>query len=163
MAESGVSYVRLRLHNDGGTLSVVGAKEVSGPLTIPDYVSTGLIYEVLVENRRTGLGSLPAPNVRRAFTNFDQREAAFGHNETVLESYDFDVRVPKSELSADTLPRIAIQLHQVDAAPPTPLGRQALRAQLGDAATPVATLTGINLDEIEPDARAELANIVGTR
>ena len=82
MAESGVSYVRLRLHNDGGTLSVVGAKEVSGPLTIPDYVSTGLIYEVLVENRRIGLGSLPGPNVRRAAHNQgnpDAAQAAYDH------------------------------------------------------------------------------------
>jgi hypothetical protein len=162
MAESGVSYVRLRLHNEGGTLSIVGAKEVPGPLTVPDYVGTGLIYEVLAENRRIGLGSLPDPNVRRAFTNFDQKEAALGHNETVLDSYDFDVRVPKSELSAAALPRIAIQLHQVGTAPPAPLGRQALREQLGDAARPVAALEGINLDDLEPDVRAELATIVGT-
>jgi len=160
---SGVSYVRLRLHNEAGTLSIVGAKEVPGPLAVPDYVGTGLVYEVLSENRRIGLGSLPDPNVQRAFTNFDQPEAALGHNETVLDSYDFDVRVPRSELSAETLLKIAIQLHEIETAPPTPLGGQPLRAQLGDAARPLATLQGIRLHELAADAQAELTNIIGTR
>lgn len=160
LAESDLSYVRLRLHFEGGRLNIVGAREVPGPLTIPDYVGTGLVYEVLAEDRRIGLGSLPDVNVRRAFTNIDQKEAALGHNPTVLDSYDFDARVPRSELSVERLPSIVINLHQVDAAPSERLGRQALSTQLGDAAKTVASLQGINLSEIESPAQAELASIL---
>jgi len=160
VAQSGLSYVRLRLHFEGGRLNIVGAKEVPGPLTIPDYVGTGLVYEILAANRRVGLGSLPDVNVRRAFTNFDQKEAALGHNPTVLDSYDFDVRLPRSELSVNALPSIVINLHQVDFAPTERLGRQSLTTQFGDAAKTVASLSGINLGEMDSTAQAEVANIL---
>lgn len=162
MAESGVSYVRLRLHNEAGKLSIVGAKEVPGPLTVPDYVGTGLVYEVLADNRRIGLGSLPDPNGQRAFTNFDQPEAALGHNPTALKSYDFDVRVPSTELSAETLTNTSIQLHEVGAAPSERLAPQALAVQLGDAVRTLATLDSIKLNDMESSARGELASILET-
>lgn len=161
--ESGLSYVRLRLHFEVGRLRIVGAREVAGPLTIPDYVGTGLAYEVLAGDRRIGVGSLPDVNVRRAFTNIDQKEAALGHNPTVLDSYDFDVRVPRSELNAESLPSIVINLHQIDAAPSERLGRHTLSEQLGEAAKTVASLQGIRQREMESTAQAELAAILRTR
>jgi hypothetical protein len=161
--ESGLSYVRLRLHFEGGRLRIVGAREVAGPLTIPDYVGTGLAYEVLAGERRIGVGSLPDVNVRRAFTNIDQKEAALGHNPTLLDSYDFDVRVPKSELNVESLRSIVINLHQIDAAPSERLGRHTLSEQLGEAAKTIASLQGIRQREMAPNARTELASILRTR
>jgi hypothetical protein len=161
LAESPLSYVRLRLHFEGGRLSIVGVREVPGPLVVPDYVGTGLSYEVLAEGRRIGLGSLPDANSRRAFTNIDQKEAALGHNPTELDSYDFDVRVPRSELSPERLPQTQIHLHQIAAAPSAPLGPEPLRAQLPEVVKTVASLSSIDLGQVEPSARAELARILG--
>ena len=161
--ESGLSYVRLRLHFEGGRLRLVGVREVAGPLTIPDYVGTGLAYEVLAGERRIGVGSLPDLNVRRGFTNIDQAEAALGHNPTVLDSYDFDVRVPRSELNVESLPSIVINLHQIDAAPLERLGRHTLSEQLGEAAKTIASLQGIRQRDMATSARTDLDAILRTR
>jgi hypothetical protein len=77
-----------------------------------------------------------------------------------LDSYDFDVRLPRSELSVNALPSIVINLHQVDFAPTERLGRQSLTTQFGDAAKTVASLSGINLGEMDSTAQAEVANIL---
>ena len=163
LADSPLSYIRLRMHFESGALSVVGAREVPGPLTVPDYVSSGLAYEVLADNRRIGLGSLPDANQQRAFTNADREEAALGHNTTILQSYDFDVRIPRSELSVDALQSVQIHLHQINQAPSQPLGSGRLRAQMPEAVETVATLAGINLGQLQPAARTELAQILGAR
>jgi hypothetical protein len=161
LAESPLSYVRLRLHFEGGHLSIVGAREVPGPLSVPDYIGTGLAYEVVAEGRRIGLGSLPDANSRRAFTNIDQKEAALGHNPTEVDSYDFDVRVSRSELSPERIPQTQIHLHQIAAAPSVPLGPEPLRAQLPDVVNTIASLSTIDLAHMEPTARADLARILG--
>jgi len=161
LAESPLSYVRLRVHYDKGKLTIVGAREVAGPLTVPGHLSSGLTYEVLAEERRIGLGSLPDANAGRAFTNIDQEDAALGHNPRAFDSYDFDVRVPKSELAAEKLPSIHLHLHDIDPAAAGPLAPAPIRAQLGDAVKTLASLPGINVKELESTAQVELSRILG--
>jgi len=145
------------MHVDKGRLSLVGAQEVPGPLVIPDFVGSGLVYEVLAGERRIGVGALPDANVRRAFTNIDQKEAALGHNPTELESYEFVVRVPKSELAPERLASIEIHLHQVAVAQPLP--EQPLKASLRDAVRTLASLSGVDIREQSPGS-IELARIL---
>jgi hypothetical protein len=58
-------YVRVELHSANGQLSVVGASEVPGPLTIPSAVINGLAYEVLLDDQQIALGSIPDVGLRR--------------------------------------------------------------------------------------------------
>src|SRR6516164_3520482 len=52
-------YIRVEIHAANGQLSVIGASEVPGPLTIPSAVINGLAYKVLVDDQQIALGSIP--------------------------------------------------------------------------------------------------------
>jgi hypothetical protein len=157
------TYVRLQVQYDNGKLTVNDAKEVEGPLLIPDSVGSGLVYEVTLDGRRIGLGQLPDANRQRAFTNIDRPEWALGHGQREFSTFDFQVRVPSTELTSRTLPNIQIALHRLGEPPAGPVGPTPLPTQLGSAAVELATLHGVAVDQLNPAAQKTLSSILGRR
>jgi hypothetical protein len=92
-------YVRVELHSANGQLSVVGASEVPGPLTIPSAVINGLAYEVLLDDQQIALGSIPDVALRRAFANRDVPGPEGKHRFIQVPAFDFFVRIPKAHVS----------------------------------------------------------------
>src|SRR5262245_56394861 len=64
-------YLRVDVHFENGLLSIIGMKEVLGPLAVPSAVTRGYAYEVLLDDQQIALGSLPDVGLRRAFANRD--------------------------------------------------------------------------------------------
>jgi hypothetical protein len=153
-------YVRLLVRAEGATLSVVGAKDVDGPLVTSDQVGSGLVYEVTSGGRRIALEWLPDRGAERSFTNNDRPEASLGHRSASLASFEFVVRIPRSEFAADALPKVEIALHRLASPPEGPLTADPLPSQLGAAVTEVARLPGIALDALEPATQADLTRIL---
>jgi len=155
-------YIRLEIHAEGGRLSVIGVHEVAGPITIPDTVAHGYVYEALVDNRRIGLGSIPDAGVRRAFANRDVEGPQGKHRFFAETSFDFFVRIPKTELSNATLPRITIVLHQVQEAPEH-LSAEPLLIQPGVQATEAGRLSGMTLETLPATVRPSVERILRER
>jgi hypothetical protein len=86
----------------------VGIHEVAGPLTIPDAVIHGYVYEVLLGDRRVSLGSIPDVGGRRAFANADVPGPEGKHRFFPQAAFDFFVRIPKAELRSEMLPQMHI-------------------------------------------------------
>jgi hypothetical protein len=158
----GQGYVRLHVRYENGALTILDAKEVDGPLIVPDTLGSGFAYEVTVDNRRIGLGNLPDANMQRSFTNIDRPEAALGHGITPLKTFDFSVRIARQEVQPAALPNIRIALHNLTEAPSGPLGPSPLRAQLGNVAGEVASLQGIDVERLTQPAQTVLRRILGT-
>lgn len=152
-------YVRLSIRAEGNSLSVVGAKEVEGPLVTSDRVGSGLVYEVTSGGRALAHEWLPDADAQRSFTNIDRPEAKQGHHLSPPSFFEFTVRIPRAELSEKTLPSLEIVLHRLD----SPLEGRVTVAQLTKqhgAAVTVARLHGIVLEGLEPAVRAEFAKIL---
>jgi hypothetical protein len=152
-------YIRLRIRAEGTSLSVVGAKEVEGPLVTSDQVGSGLVYEVTSGGRPLAHEWLPDADAQRSFTNIDRPEAEQGHHFAPPSFFEFTVRIPRDELTEKTLPSLEIVLHRLDSPLEGPLTAAPVTKQHGTAVT-VARLHGIALESLEPSVRAELARIL---
>jgi hypothetical protein len=146
-------YVRVELHSANGQLSVVGASEVPGPLTIPSAVINGLAYEVLLDDQQIALGSIPDVGLRRAFANRDVPGPEGKHRFIQVPAFDFFVRIPKAHVSDANLPKLTIVLHNVRHAPDRLVPATALQRQSGIETTEVARLSGLSLEKLPPTVR----------
>lgn len=146
-------YIRVEIHSARGQLSVVGAREVPGPLTIPSAVINGLAYEVLLDDQQIALGSLPDVGLRRAFANADVSGPEGKHRFIQVPAFDFFVRIPKADVSDANLPKLNIVLHNVQQAPDRLVPGMALQRQSGVETTEVARLSGISLERLPAEAR----------
>lgn len=81
-------------------------------------------------DQQIALGSLPDVGVRRAFANRDVPGPEGKRYFIKVPAFDFFVRVPQGHISASTLSRLNVILHNVDDAPDrlttlTPFAKQA--------------------------------------
>jgi hypothetical protein len=152
-------YVRLELHRENGRLSVVGVHEVAGPLTIPDAIIHGHVYEVLVGDRRIGLGSIPDAGGRHSFANADVPGPEGKHHFIAEPAFDFFVRVPKAELTQAALPHLQVVLYRITAAPDR-LSAQPLAKHPGVEAVAIAHLPGIETAALPPNVRRHLERLL---
>ena len=95
-AGPGDGYVRVEVHVENGHLSVVGVKEVPGPLAMPSAVIRGYAYEALLNDQQIALGSVPDVGVRRAFANSDVEGPQGKHYFINVPTFDFIVRIRKA-------------------------------------------------------------------
>jgi hypothetical protein len=147
-------YVRVEIHFANGQLSVIGASEVPGPLTLPSAVINGFAYEVLLGDQQIALGSVPDVGLRRAFANRDVPGPEGKHRFIQVPSFDFFVRIPKSYISDMNLPKLTILLHNVRQAPDRLVPGAALQKQSGVEIAEVARLFGLRLEQLPASARS---------
>jgi hypothetical protein len=153
-------YVRLQVRSENGNLSIVGAKQVPGPLAMPSGVIHGYVYEVLLDEQQIALGSVPDAGVMRSFANRDVPGPQGKHHFATVPSFEFAVRIPAGHLVTANLPKLNIVLHKVEQAPDRFTSLAPLARQPGVKLQEVARLPGIRLDQLPVAVRPELERIV---
>ena len=156
----GEGYVRLEVHVDNGKLSVTSAKQVPGPLAMPSAVIHGYAYEVILNNQQVALGSVPDVGVRRAFANQDVPDPQGKHFLINVPTFDFSVRIPNGHFVTANLPKLNIVLHNVTEAPDRFTSLAPLAKQPGVKTTEAGRLAGINLEQLSPNVRPSLEQIL---
>jgi hypothetical protein len=138
------TYIRLRVRVDQGHMTVVDSREVEGPLAEPTMLHGSYAYEVTLGPRRIHAESIPDLGVSRSFPNPQGPPEQQGHHITEHASYEFNVRIPRTELSAATLSEAEIVLYRVKEPGQTPpLAVGSLSANLDRELREVARLRGI--------------------
>jgi hypothetical protein len=153
-------YVRVEFHVENGRLSVVSAKEVAGPLTMPSAVIRGHAYEVLIGDQQIALGSLPDVGVRRAFANRDVPGPEGKHHFFQTPAFDFFARIPRAHVTADNLQRMTVVLHNVHEAPDRLVPGLSLHRQSGVVTTEVARFASLGLEQLPAAARPPFERIL---
>jgi hypothetical protein len=153
-------YVRMEVHVENGQLSVIGVKQVPGPLAMPSALIRGYAYEVLQDEQQVALGSVPDVGVRRAFANRDVEGPQGKHHFTNVPTFDFFVRIPKGHVTEATLPKLNIVLHKVEDAPERLTSLAALQKQPGVKTVEVGRLAGIKLEQLPAAVRPHLEEIL---
>lgn len=153
-------YVRMEIHVEDGRLSIIGVKQVPGPLAMSSAVIRGYAYEVLLNEQQVALGSVPDVGVRRAFANREVEGPQGKHYFINIPAFDFFVRIPKGNISATTLSRLNIVLHKVEDAPDRLTSLSALQKQPGVKAVEVGRLDGIKLEQLPSSVRPQLEQIL---
>jgi len=156
----GEGYVRLEVHVDNGKLSIISAKPVPGPLAMPSAVIHGYAYEVILNDQQVALGSVPDVGVRRAFANRDVPDPQGKHFLINVPTFDFSVRIPNGHFVTANLPKLNIVLHNVAEAPDRFTSLAPLEKQPGVKTTEVGRLAGINLEQLSPNVRSSLQQIL---
>ena len=150
----------MEVHLENGNLSLVGVKEVPGPLVMPSAVIHGYAYEVVLGDQQIALGSLPDVGVRRAFANRDVPDPQGKHHIVSVPAFDFFVRVPQGHISAATLPKLTIALHKVEDAPGRFTSLSTLARQPGVKTVEVGRLAGIKMEQLPQALRSHLEHIL---
>jgi hypothetical protein len=156
-------YVRLQLHYNDGNLSVIGAKSVDGPLLNPAAVIEGYAYDVMIGERQISLGSIPDVGGRRAFANRDVTGREGKHRFFRVSEFDFFVRIPYANFTAEDLPRLKIVLQKVQNAPGRLTPGVAIARHAEVEAEEVARLSGVSLEATPEPVRAQLRDILNAR
>lgn len=151
------SYVRMRLLVEDGDMSLVGVREVDGPLAQPEQLHGGLTYEVSVGDRRLSVGSVPDAGVERSFP--DPRRPEEGHHVTEVPSYEITVRIPTSELSRSALTRLQVALYRAKELTERPLTQARMADQFSRELREVARLKGVRRDALPSSVRRDLDRI----
>ena len=160
----GESYIRLTVHNENGKLTVVGAREVEGPLASPDTLPVGLVWEVAVGQQRISLGSLPDAGVLRSFANRDVPGPEGHHGFQEVSAFDFQVRIPRQALAATEPSNLRINLYRLRRALERRVSTEPLGQQLGEnELAVVARLDGLRADRIADPARVDVARVLRLR
>jgi hypothetical protein len=156
-------YVRLEVHFEDGRLSIIDAKDVPGPLINPNAVIQGYAYEVLIGDRQISLGSIPDVGVRRAFANRDVPGPHGRHRFVEVPAFDFFVRIPKVQLTAENLSKMDIVLHDVSAAPDRIAPELPMSKQPSLETAEVARISGLRLESMPAVVRSHLERIINER
>jgi hypothetical protein len=123
-------------------------------------VIRGYAYEVLLDEQQIALGSVPDVGIRRAFANRDVEGPQGKHYFIKVPTFDFFVRISKSDVSSAALPKLNIVLHKVEDAPDRITSLEALQKQPGVKAVEVGRLAGIKLEDLPPAVRPHLEQIL---
>ena len=164
VAAKGESYLRLTVHNEDGALTVVAAREVDGPLAVPEVLPSGVAWDVSVGNRRISMGHVPDAGIVRAFANRDVPEPEGRHGFREVSSFDFNVRISRQEVTPDFLPNLRLSLYRLHKAPEHALGTQPLYQQLSEEElTEIGHIEGLSGARLAESARSELERILQVR
>ncbi|MCB0168088.1 MAG: hypothetical protein KDI79_27925 [Anaerolineae bacterium] len=161
VTEGDEGYVRLRLRVEGDTISVAGVTAVDGPLVIPENIHSGLVYEATYNQKRIGLGTIPDPGEFRSFPHPTPVPGQEGHHITELPSYEFAVRVPKTDFSRQKLSKINVAVYRIKGDPPSKsVGPEQLSSQFSQELREVVQLKGIRIDDLDADVQEELRQVL---
>jgi hypothetical protein len=138
-------YVRFRVHVEDGQMSIVDSHLVDSELAMPATIHGEHAYEVSLGNRLLHADTIPDLGVVRGFADPQGTPEQQRHHIYQQTSYDFDVRVPATELTPRALPNIEIALYRSkDRAPTRRLTETApLGVQFERELREVARLSGI--------------------
>jgi hypothetical protein len=150
------AYLRLRLHVENSELSVVEARKVDGPLIMPDTIDGNLAYEVTVGSNRIAAGSIADVGVNRSFPNPQGVPGQEGHFFVELPSYEFNVRIPRENLSPSTLPKAEVAIYRVKSPVKQSIGDKPLRSQFSNELREVARLKGIPVKKLSKPSQSEI-------
>jgi len=150
MSQSAASdgYVRMQVRLHDGTLSLLDAQQVDGPLVQPTTLAYGLVHEVLVDGRQVSVGAHPDANISRSF-----EEPGHGpgtHHTYDLPTVDLTIRVPTAALRGADPSKVTINVQYAQEHPHTPLAPLAPLAHqptLNLAPRASLTLDQINIPE----------------
>lgn len=151
------SYLRMRVRVENGEMSVLDVREVDGPLAMPGHLPSGFAYEVTLGAKRVAVGGVPDLGEWRGYPSPKGPPELHGHHVTQLSEAEFNVRVPREEVSLSALPQTEITLYQVkEPAQNRPIPRGlSLQAEFTNEIREVARLKGINVDSLSKDAQKE--------
>jgi hypothetical protein len=145
------SYVVLRVRAAGDRMTILGAQEVDGPLTLPSTMIGEHAYEALLDSRPIAQEGVVDVGISRSFPRPGEHE----HHITERPSFDFNVRIPRSAVPDDALHRVALTLFRLpDASQKNVEGR--LSALFGARARTVAHLDALRPEVFEPAAREQI-------
>ena len=150
------AYLRLRLRVENSEISVVEAHKVDGPLIMPDTIDGNLAYEVTVGSNRIAAGSITDVGVNRSFPNPQGVSGQEGHFFVELPSYEFNVRIPRDDLSPSTLPKAEVAIYRVKAPLNQSISDKPLRSQFSSELREVARLKGIPVKKLPKRSQSEI-------
>ena len=156
---AGEGYLRLRMRYDRGDLSIVGVKQVPGPLASSERLEEGYIYEITRGARRIHVEAIPDLGVERSFPPPEGMETRDlrGHHITELETYEFNVRIPQDEVSRRSLRSLQITLYQTAEIPETrSIEAGPLKKQFKQDLREIGNLKGIELDKLPDNVRQQM-------
>jgi hypothetical protein len=157
---AGDGYVRLDVHVENGKLSLVGIKQVPGPLALPSTLIRGYAYEILLDAQQVALGSVPDVGVQRAFANRDVPDPQGKHFFIKVPTFDFAARIPRGYLVSANLPKLTVVLHNVEDAPDRFTTLAPLQQQTGVKTTEIGRMAGVSLENLPAAVRPALERIV---
>lgn len=152
------SYLRMRMRVEKGEMSVVDVREVEGPLSMPDNLPSGFVYEVTLGAKRVAVGSVPDLGEWRSYPSPSGPPELRVHHITDLPEAEFMMRIPREELSLSALPKTEVALYQVkEPAGDRPIPRGlALEAEFTNEIREVARLKGIMVNTLPKGAQKEI-------
>lgn len=150
------AYLRLRLRVEDREISVVEAHKVDGPLTMPDMIDGNLVYEVTLGSNRIAAGSITDVGVNRSFPNPQGVPGQEGHYFVELPIYEFNVRIPKENISPSALPKAEISVYRTKGMISQAAGDKPLRSQFGSELREVARLKGIPVKKLTKPIQTEI-------
>ncbi len=153
------AYLRLRLRVENSEISIVEARKVEGPLTMPYKIDGNLAYEVTVGSNKIAAGSIADVGVNRSFPNPQAPPGQEGHFFVELPSYEFNVRIPRESLSPSTLPNAEIAVYRVKTPVSQSIGDEPLRSQFADELREVARLKGIPVKKLPKSIQSEIKRL----
>ena len=151
------AYLRLHLRVENGKMSIVDAHTVEGPLVMQSEIEGNLAYEATLGSKQIAVGSVADVGVNRSFPNPQGIPGQQGHYFIELPSYQFNIRLPRNDLSPSTLPKVGISLYRVKST----IGKRIeeerpLLAQFKNELREVARLEGIPVKKLSKPIQTEI-------
>jgi hypothetical protein len=148
----------MRVHVQNGEMSVVDVREVEGPLSMPDNLPSGFVYEVTLGPKRIAVGSVPDLGEWRSYPSPSGPPELQVHHVTSLPEAEFTMRIPREELSLSALPKTEVALYHVkEPAGDRPIARGlSLEAEFTNEIREVARLKGIMVNTLPKGAQKEI-------
>lgn len=155
-------YLRLRLAVEGGTLRVLDAWAVEGPLATEDRITGDLAYEVRRGADVLCVGSIPDAGEIRSFPNPDGPPEQQRHFVRADPEPEIAVRVPAVGLRSADLDQVQVRLYRIKSgAPQSGLAPAELAEEAGRGSREVASLTGVDLSTLPNGRAAEIRRVLG--
>lgn len=152
--ESEEGYLRLLIRSDQGSLRLVSARRLPGPLTQPSTVTYGLAHEVHLDGRRIALGSMPDVATSRSMN--DPADGPEVHHGYELGTFDFVVRVPVADLRGADLNALSLSVVDVQSSQHQPTLTNSLRDDPMLSVRPVSTLALRTRPEVQAAIRTAI-------
>lgn len=161
--EYGEGYVRLQVHVTGGDMVVTDAAVINGPLVTNQDLTGDMVYQALVRERRVAAEAMPELGYAVGLIPPDDPDK--GHHFGKLDEFDFNVRIPRGDLTVDDLAELEIELFRpaettalsIDLAmhPGQPIAQAVANAGTKMPKV-VARLQGVDVDTLPVGAATEL-------
>jgi hypothetical protein len=162
-ARAGESYLRLRVRVESGTISVVDARQVEGPLTQPSTIHGNYVAELLHNDEPVAVEAIPDLGERRPY--FDPARALVEggpHGSWEIPTAEFALRIPSDAISSKSLAKADIALYQVkDSSRPLRTRPDAsLQEDYHSEVRQVARLNGVDLSNLTKAAQAAVKRVL---